>query len=181
VVDEKLVALGVVTRAHGVSGELRVKLFNPDSELLADQSEVVLRVKGDARPAQVVNWRPQGTDFLLLRIEGCASRNDAQSLRGAEVCVPRSALPEPAADEYYLVDLPGLDAFLPDGEPVGRIQEVVAYPSADVLLVQSSHGLIEVPMIEPYLVKVDISAGRVVINHLDDLGRNRPGRGDHRI
>ena len=172
--SDRLVVLGVVTRAHGVYGELRIKFYNPGSELLDGQPEVVLRVNGEARPVQVVSCRPQGTDSLLLQIEGCASRSDAEGFRGAELCVPRSALPAPAQDEYYLADLSGLAAILPNGELVGRIQEVISYPAADVLLVQSVQGLIEVPILERYLVKVEIDAGRVVVDHIDELDRQKP-------
>ena len=172
--SDKLVVLGVVTRAHGVYGELRVKLFNPGSELLDGRPEFVLRVNGEARPVRVAHCRPHGADLVLLQIEGCDSRSEAEGLRGAELCVPRSALPEPAEDECYLVDLVGLAATLPSGELVGRVQEVISYPAADVLLVQSDQGLIEVPMLEPYLVKVEIDSGRVVVNHVDDLERQKP-------
>ena len=68
--------------------------------------------EGDEEPAlvEVLSSR-RGPKALLMRLQGVGSREDAESLRGYTLCVPREALPELEEGEYYHADLIGLDAF----------------------------------------------------------------------
>jgi 16S rRNA processing protein RimM len=174
---EPLVELGVVVRPHGIYGEFTVKLFNPESNVIRRQKEVVLRTDAATRTVQITGYRPVKKGYGLLRVDGCDSKESAEAFRGASVCVPRKSLPALSKDEYYFADLAGLTAILSTGEPLGEIQQVIAYPAADVLLVRATDGSVEVPMLQPYLVKVDVSAGHVVVDHIEDLERLRPKKG----
>lgn len=171
---EPLVELGVVVRTHGIRGELKIKLFNPKSDVLPRQRELVLRTDTATHRVRVTSYRPEERGYGLFRVDGCASKESAEAFRGALVCVPRKSLPELSKDEYYYADLAGLTAIQSTGEPLGQIQQVISYPAADVLLVRAADGLVEVPMLKPYLVKVDVSAGHVVVDHIEDLERLKP-------
>jgi len=163
-----LIPLGAVARPHGVRGELRVHRFNPDSTLLLERESVWLRRDGDEREVRVERARLHGA-FVLLTLEGVRSREAADALRGAEVCVPREELPPPDEDELYHVDLIGLPAQLEDGTAVGTVSDVIRYPSVDCLAVDTEEGRREIPVLEPYVVEVDLDAGRVVLAHVDDF------------
>lgn len=166
---ERLVALGAIGRPHGVAGEVRVHRFNPDSTLLCEVDVVWLERDGEApRPARVERARLHGPHVLLV-LEGVRGRDAAEALRGAEVCVPREALPEPAEDEVYHVDLVGLTAVLPDGTRAGEVVSVLSYPSADCLLVRGEDADLEVPILPPYVERVDLDTKTVRVAHLEDL------------
>jgi 16S rRNA processing protein RimM len=168
-----MVVLGVVVRPHGLRGELCVKLFNPESGLLFKQTHIIVRTDLETRNARVVTCKPYEKGTVLMGIDSCVSRERAEALRGAEICVPRGSLPELQKGEYYYADLVGLKAILPSGEPVGNVQRVICYPSADVLLVDTRDYLIEVPMLTPYLVEIDVAQGRIVVDHIEDLERQK--------
>jgi 16S rRNA processing protein RimM len=174
--SQKLVVLGAIIRPHGINGELRVKLFNPESEILLQRQEFIACTEVETRAIRIVRSRPHGKGFAILRIDGCHSKEDAETLRGAQLCLPRERLPELEKDEYYYSDLVGLVAVLPSGDQVGKILEVISYPAADVLLVRSAEGLLEVPMHPPYLVTVHVAEGCVVIDRIEDLVRLNPKR-----
>lgn len=173
--EAPLVPLGALVGAHGVRGELRVKLFNPESDLLEQLGEVLLQREGDAEPHLVaitaVRRHKQG---LLLSLEGCESREDAEALRGYQLCVPRAALPPLEDGEHYLIDLIGLRALRPDGSEVGEIVDVFEYPASQVLRVAVEGGTLEIPHLPPYLVEVRLDNGVVVVDELDDLEVERP-------
>lgn len=171
---ENLVVLGVVVRPHGVRGELRVKLFNPESELLQQRPELFLRSLSDTRKARVIGYRPTEAGYGLLVIAGCGSREGAEALRGVELCVARANLPRLNEGEYYFADLTGLLATNANGDAVGVVQSVISYPAADVLLISAEGGLLEVPMREPYLRKVDLGHRSVVVDHLEDIELQPP-------
>jgi 16S rRNA processing protein RimM len=165
-----------VARPHGIRGEVKVHRFNPDSTLLLEQPAVWLRKgEGEARHVEIDAARVHGT-FVLMTLRGVRSREDAEALRGFEVCVPRAALPEPDDDEVYHTDLIGLRAELDDGTVAGEVVDVLSYPSADCLLVRSDEGDREVPLLPPYVVQIDLEAGVVKVAHLEDFDLQRRRR-----
>jgi len=168
VAKEPLVALGVVVGAHGVRGELRVKLYNVDSEVLDRRKSIALR-NGERMTEHRVTARRRHQELLLLTIEGCADRDQAIALRGSEVCVPRGHLPELPTGEHYLLDLVGLRAQRPDGQSIGEVQSVIPYPTVDALAVRTEHGVLEIPMLAPYFVEARVADGVVVLDHLEDF------------
>lgn len=171
----RLIALGVVARAHGIRGEVRVKLFNPASDLLFEQRRVWLRREGEVREIRVRQARPE-REAALLVLDGIEDRDQADALRGSEVCVPREMLPALEPGEIYFADVEGLPARTPDGADAGQVVRVVEYPTAQCLLLRSTDGDREVPMVEPYLVRVDLDGGFVVVDRLEDLPPERPRR-----
>jgi 16S rRNA processing protein RimM len=165
-----VLALGVVARPQGVVGELRVHLYNPDSTVLESAGVVHLRADGVLEERRVLAARRvPGKPALVMRLDRCATRAAAEGLRGAELCVPREALPALAEGEHYHVDLVGLEAHTVDGASIGRVVDVVTYPTVHCLVVRTEAGRLEVPMVEPYLVAVDVPAGVVRVSALEGL------------
>jgi 16S rRNA processing protein RimM len=165
----ELVPIGVVVGAHGVQGELRVKLYNPASEALDRIRDVVLRDNAGVNALVRIRARRRHQELFLLTLETCGDRDAAIALRGHEVCVPRTALPKLPAGEHYLIDLIGLRAQRPTGEEVGVVESVIPYPTVDALCVRSAHGIVEVPMLAPYFVEARVAEGFIVIDFIEDL------------
>jgi 16S rRNA processing protein RimM len=163
------IELGVVARPHGVTGEIRVHVFNSESTLLRELGEVFLigEEGEEAALVDVVSTR-QGSKALLMRLAGVSSLEDADSLRGYKLCVPRDALPDLEEGEYYHADLIGLEAF-EGSDPIGRVIDVIDYPSAECLKIQRPGGFLEVPMLPQWLDRVDIERGKVHLKDLDDI------------
>jgi len=163
------IELGVVARPHGVSGEIRVHVFNPESTLLRELGEIFLIGEQDEEPAlvQIVSTR-QGPKALLMRLAGVDSHEAADDLRGYTLCVPRDALPALEEGEYYHADLIGLEAVDESGS-VGEVVEVIDYPSADCLKIRRADGYLEVPMLPRWLERVDVERGSVRLKNLDEI------------
>lgn len=68
--------------------------------------------------------REQG-DVVVVTAEGLEDRNDAEALKGARVFVSRSAFPTPDEDEFYWVDLIGLDVVNREGQPLGKVVDLL--------------------------------------------------------
>jgi 16S rRNA processing protein RimM len=167
------IELGVIAKPHGVRGEVRVHVFNPDSTLLRELDEVFLiGDEGDEPSLVEIESTRQGPKGLLMWLAGVSSREDAEALRGYTLCVPREALPELEEGEYYHADLIGLQAFDGD-EAIGEITDVIDYPSAECLKIERPGGYIEVPMLPKWLERVDVERGRVHLKDLDDIPLQR--------
>ena len=131
----KRIALAAVAGAHGVKGELRLKLFSESVESLSRHEK--LYVGGAERRLLTVR---DGGKTAVARLEGVDSREAAEALRGALVEVDREALPPLDEGEYYHADLIGLPAVDGDGKAVGTVVAVENYGAGDVLEIELESG-----------------------------------------
>ena len=163
------VPIGVVTRPHGVRGEVRVHPFNPDSTLLGELAVVWGKGPSDATERRMVIRRARrAPKHWILTFEGVQGMEAAEALRGVELSVPRDELPEPADDEVYLADLEGLEVRHGD-RVVGTVVRVITYPSVICLEVQGPDGKRELPMVPPWVAELDIEEGWVRCDSWDDV------------
>ena len=154
---EKRVALAAVAGAHGVKGEVRLKLFSDSSAGLASQKKVY--VGGVER--RLLDVR-EGGKAAIARFEGIADRSAAESLRGQLVEVDRSELPPLEDGEYYHADLIGLPCVGLDGEAVGNVVAVENFGAGDLLEVEIAGGR---RSLIPYREGIaDLQNGRIVLD-----------------
>jgi 16S rRNA processing protein RimM len=161
--------IGRVAKPHGILGAVKVALNWSGSDTLTRVARVELELPdGSRRSFEVESARAAGKQ-VLLKLAGVASRNDAESIRGAKVLVPRSALPALAEGEYYLVDLIGARVLGPEG-PIGSVVEVRVNPTVDSVVVEGAEGKrYEVPLAPPWLARVDSAAKLIELSSLDGL------------
>lgn len=174
---DELVELAAVIRAHGLGGMLLLKPFNPDSALLYELKQVILRAPDGTHRTMKVLAAREHSGQILCSLEGVADRDAAEALRGSTMCVTRADLPEPDEGEHYLMDLVGLDVQDEAGKSIGVVEEVLEYPSAVCLKVVSDGAVWEVPHLERYLLEVDFDARIIRVAHLDELDVLRTEKG----
>jgi 16S rRNA processing protein RimM len=131
----KRVALAAVTGAHGVKGELRLKLFSDSVESLARHSRIY--VGGRELALKDVK---DGGKTAIARFDGISDRTSAEALRGELVEVDRDALPPLEEGEYYHADLIGLPCVDEDGKPLGKVAAVENFGAGDLLEVERPDG-----------------------------------------
>jgi 16S rRNA processing protein RimM len=164
---ERFVPLAEVTRPHGVWGEVRLKVYNSDSELLLSQAEVLVRRPSKPQGMmQLESIRGADAGFLLAKFRGVDDRDAAEHMRGAILCVERSLFPPVDEGEFYVCDVIGARLVGPGGE-LGAVEDFLSYPSSDVLVVRldgdGAKGRVELPLVEDFVETVDTGAGRVVL------------------
>ena len=123
---DRPVTLAVITGAHGVGGEVKLKLFSED--LLAYRS-----YNGGELPQKTLREN-------IARFAEVAERTPAERLRGTELTVPRSALPPLGEGEYYHHDLIDLDAVSSEGATLGTVVAVENFGAGDVLEIERPGG-----------------------------------------
>jgi 16S rRNA processing protein RimM len=132
--SDKRIALAAVAGAHGIKGEVRLKLFAESVDSLAIHDR--LFVGGVERRLTAVRAGKQP----VARFDGVADRDQAEALRGKLVEVDRAALPPLGEGEYYHADLIGLTCFDREGEAVGSVVAVENYGAGDLLEVERADG-----------------------------------------
>lgn len=151
------ITLAAVAGAHGVGGEVRLKLFAQGIDSLSRHKEVAI---GDA-PFTLTSARAGGQG-AIARFAEVGSREAAEALRGQLVTVARSALPPLADGEFYYGDLLGLACTTRDGAAAGRVIAVENYGAGDILEIERPNGgTVMVPFQAP---AVDIEGDRIIVD-----------------
>jgi len=135
---DRPVTLAAIAGAHGVAGEVRLKLF---SEGVATLKRHLNRENGfNGGTLTLTALRDDGKGGAIARFAQCIDRNAAEALRGTLLTVPRSTLPPLGAGEYYHADLIGLPAVSNDGTALGTCIAVDNFGAGDVLEVRRPDG-----------------------------------------
>ena len=133
--SSRAVTLAVIIGAHGVAGEVRLKLFGEGLETL--KSYKSFDAAGGTLTLKSVRPGPNGA---VARFAEIGDRTQAEALRGTELTVPRSALPPLEEGEYYHADLIGLPCFSSDGDGLGNIVAVENFGAGDIIEVERPTG-----------------------------------------
>ncbi|MEN3749718.1 ribosome maturation factor RimM [Sphingomonas sp. HF-S3] len=149
---DRPVTLAVVIGAHGVTGEVRLKVFAED--LSAHQAF-------NAGALTLRSLR-KGSNGAIARFAEIADRNAAEAMRGTELTVPRSALPPLGEGEYYHVDLLGLPAVSASGADLGRVIAIDNYGAGDVIEIERPDGKRFMLPMQPHAVP-EWDADRLVV------------------
>lgn len=126
----KPVTLAAVIGAHGVTGEVRLKLFGEGVKALSSHPSF----NDGALTLKAV--RDDGKGGAIARFAEVADRTAAEKLRGTLLSVPRSALPPLEEGEYYHADLIGLAAVSDAGDALGTVVAVENYGAGDILEIE---------------------------------------------
>ncbi|MBV7266837.1 ribosome maturation factor RimM [Erythrobacter ani] len=126
----RTVELAAITGAHGVSGEVRLKLFGDGVEALSHHNSF----NNGALTLKKV--RSDNKGGAIARFAEVSSRTDAEKLRGTVLTVPRDALPELEQDEFYHADLIGLPVQTDDGVAVGKVIGIQNFGATDIVEIE---------------------------------------------
>jgi 16S rRNA processing protein RimM len=164
--------VGRVVKAHGITGELVVEIrtddpytrFAPGTSLRAQPSGA-----GPESRYVVESVREHG-GRLLLRLDGVADRDAAESLRGTMFVVDSAELPPiEDPDEFYDHQLEGLRVQTIGGKQVGKVAEVLHTPAGELLAVRTEEGEVLVPFVTAIVVSVSLADETIEIDPPEGL------------
>jgi len=168
--DGKLILMGKIGRPHGQRGEVRLFLYNHDSDTLdEDMPVVIISEKGD-QSGHVIESIRYLDKFALIKFKGVSHRDCVDALKHGEIAVDSALLPELEDDQFYhaeLIDLPvyiAADEGRENPELFGRISRFFETGANDVFVVERPDGSeFFVPMIENAICDIDTDEARVLI------------------
>jgi 16S rRNA processing protein RimM len=160
-----LIQLGFVGAPFGVRGWIKLRSHTDPPERLLDHRSLVLGQGGVWQNYRIeASGRSGGT--LTVKLSGVEDRDQAQALRGSQVCVPRSELPQRDDKDFYRADLIGCDVVNIDGVDLGVVRHFIETP-AQVLMVVRGTREFWIPAVPQHLRRVDLKARRVVVDWSD--------------
>ena len=161
------IEIGGVARAHGIKGEVVIVTHDPDSTTLGEVDRVW--VGGIERQIRIARGTHRG---WLVGLEGVATRNDAEALRGQAVEVARAAL-DLAEDDVLLADLLGCEVRRPDGAPWGTIAAVEAGDFQDLLVIHDGDLERLLPLVDAFVTEIDLDARVVIVDPPEGLPEHK--------
>ncbi|WP_285709310.1 ribosome maturation factor RimM [Erythrobacter oryzae] len=149
------ITLAAIAGAHGVAGEVRLKLFGEGIATLAKQKSF------NDGALTLVKIREDGKGGAIARLAESTTRADAEKLRGTVLTVPRAALPPLAEGEFYHADLLGLPVVTDAGDPIGSVLAIENFGATDIIEIalepapQKGPKTFMVPMIPAAVIEWD--------------------------
>jgi len=165
----ELRTVGVVVGAHGLDGTLRITPLSDFPERFHALDSVFLRKKGESpHPDRVKRVRWSGA-CVLITVRGVTNREDAQTWRGAELCVREQDRWELPPDVYYVTDLLGFTVVGQDGARIGMLRDVIS-GAQDILEIEreGAESLL-VPFVRRWVGRVDERTRTIEILNWRDL------------
>jgi 16S rRNA processing protein RimM len=163
---EPTVAVGRITRPHGVTGEVAVVVLSEVPERFSDGAMVWLE---DGRALTVGSSRPH-RDRLLVRFRGVADRTQAEALRGALLVVPESMSPPLPEGSWWDHQLIGCAVATETGRALGRLTEVIHTAANDVWSVVDDIGAETlIPVVKDVIVEVDVDSKGIVVRDVPGI------------
>lgn len=179
----RLILFGRVLGALGLRGELKIESYSDPRHAIFRYPTWVLR-KGDRTTPAIaqsqVDWvrsllrdgsatleGVKGKDNgknIVVKLPGIEDRTEAERVNGLEIYIPRSALPPPQPDEYYWVDLEGMDVVTVEGVKLGQISHLFATGANDVIAVRGDRERL-IPFVKPqFVTDIDFDANVMTVD-----------------
>ena len=176
------VEVGRIVGAWGLKGWIKVQPFTADPQALYSSRRWFIRppeesaAKGAVkrRAAAVVAWPPllkiaeakDHGELVVARAHDIVDRDQAEALRGARVFVARSSFPTAGPDEFYWVDLIGLEVVNRAGERLGTVVGLLDTGPHSVLRVASASEADErlIPFVAAYVDDVSLEQRKITVD-----------------
>lgn len=157
------VVIGKVNGVFGVRGQLKVFSYTDPRENIYRYDPWLIGSGDGWQTIKVVKGQQHGKG-IIVSLEGCEDRDQAQALVGQQIAITRDQLPETEENEFYWSDLVGLAVVTSDGVELGRVDHLFETGSNDVLVVKGERQRL-IPYIRDQVVEnVDLEQGQMTVD-----------------
>lgn len=153
--------MGRIIAPYGIRGWVRIETYTAATEGLLDYRVWWLERKGIWQEERVEEARVHGNS-VVAKLEGCSDRDAAAMLKGADIAVSRSVLPDASPGEFYWADLIGLKVTNEQAQDLGVVARMLETGANDVLVVEGERERL-IPFIQEVVRQVDFAAGVITV------------------
>lgn len=164
-----MIAIGRITRAQGLWGELNIEPLTNHPERFSLLEQVTIeKSDGTAQMAKIDRVRVVKRR-VILKFSTVTNRTEAEALRGALITIPRHQCLQLEDGSYYIFELIGLRVVTTTGVAVGELIQVMDMPANDVYVVRAETREYLIPAISDVIKNVDLDAGLMIIDPIEGL------------
>lgn len=162
---ERPFVIGYVAGAHGIKGDIKVFPATDDITRFERLKAVSVETSSGAGDYKIEKvWYHK--KFVMLKLEGICSMDDALRLKGGEVKINRELALPLSENEYFIRDLLDMDVYTEDGEGLGKITDVLITGANDVYEIE---GKLYIPAIKDCILNVDVESKKMTVRLLEGL------------
>ncbi len=172
----KNIVIAKITSAHGIKGLIKLLSFAANPVDFAEYSGKIFDAKNNFYQIKIVNQVPGGNnDFFVVKIDGVEDRNGADRLRNTELFVNRGDLKQAKKDEFYYIDLVGLEVLNIDRKKIGKVLAVNDFGAGGVVEIDFDEGFVRAGGMENFAFtnqtfpEIDVEKGFVIIDFPDEI------------
>ncbi len=165
--QKNLIVIGTITGISGIKGYVRFKFFTISPHDIMHFAKILDEYGDECKVIRIVSVKK---NIAVLQIDNINSMDIARKLIGRKLMVFREALPDVESNEFYHVDLIGMDVYLSsDDKIIGTVMDVVNYGASDILEVQSStsNNIITYPFIKDFIKEVNTAENYIVVEPME--------------
>ena len=166
---EQFLRVGVISSTHGIRGEVKVYPTTDDVKRFKKLKNVILDTGREYIPLEVesVKFFKQ---MVILKFKGIDNINDIEKYKGKDLLVDRAHAVKLQKDEYFVVDLIGMEVFTDDGENFGTMKDVLETGANDVYIIDSpKYGEVLIPAIKQCVLDINVESRKMVIHLMKGL------------
>jgi 16S rRNA processing protein RimM len=164
-----LVPLGKIVKPHGILGEVKIRLFNSESQTLKVGQSVWVGFGEKEYEPYVIEKLSLQFEKSRLKFKNINNRNSAELLRNFTLSVCRDELPETVDEEFYLIDLIGFNVVDQTGQLVGKVSDIMENPTNDILIISDRDKEHLIPFVDEFVTLFDFEKNQITINLIDGL------------
>ncbi|MBE9535664.1 MAG: 16S rRNA processing protein RimM [Proteobacteria bacterium] len=167
--DSSLILIGIISKPHGIKGGVRAISYADSPDIYREIPCIYLKKKDKAISPLKISSVSTVKGAVILNFDEIKSRESVEDILGCELYIERSFLPSPSENEYYHIDLIGLDVMTTGGQLLGKICEVMQTGGNDVFVVKKGKEEHLIPAIKEVIREIDINGGKVVIDPMEGM------------
>ena len=158
---QRIITLGYISAVHGVRGWLKIRSYTEPMNALLQYQPWTLDEAGSTAKVAASKIQPKG---VIVKFDGVDTIEQARTLIGKTISVPRSQLKDLPNNEYYWADLIGLQVINLEGAELGQVRSLMATGANDVLVVAGEEETLVPFVMEQYIKTVDIPGGTITVD-----------------
>jgi 16S rRNA processing protein RimM len=166
--EDELYAIGVVTGARGLKGEIKVKPLTDYPDRFNHLKSIIL-YKSEPHVTYDIQRVRFHKNLVILQLKGVETRTDAEKLAGFELLIRKEELIELENDEYFWFDLIGMEVSTTDNVIIGTIKKILDGPANDIYVIENDGTEHLIPAVKQVIVHVDIKNKKMVIDPMPGL------------
>ncbi len=158
-----MVIMGKIVAPFGIQGWVKIKSDTATPESLSTYKELYLLIK-DVWVIKKIEHFFAKANIFHAKLDNINNRNEAFALKGTLVGVPRENLPQLTHDEYYWVDLIGLDVINKDKLLLGKVESLIETGAHAVLVIKDGIQKRLIPFVAQYILNVNLIDKQIIVD-----------------
>ena len=159
------IMIGKIVNVVGLKGEVKVYNYSDSDEIYRTTEAVYV---GDDLVG-IENVRLQ-KNMVILKLAGISDRDGAEAVRGKELFITESDLPELPVGQYYIRYLIGMTVKKENGEILGKVSDVLQNTAQDIFEVENADGRkILIPKVDQFVLEIDKAAGEIRVRLIEGM------------